>query len=94
MHPEFPTGNGKIDLILDYRGTRYGLELKSYTDESGYYDAIKQAAGYGDTLGLNEIFLVVFVEYVDEQRRKIYEIDTKDEATGVMVRPVFVETGS
>ncbi|MCP4220656.1 MAG: hypothetical protein GY765_38870, partial [bacterium] len=27
--PEFPTGNGKIDLLITYAGKRYGIELKS-----------------------------------------------------------------
>ncbi|MEE4359241.1 MAG: AAA-like domain-containing protein, partial [Desulfococcaceae bacterium] len=31
--PEFPTGNGKTDLMIRYAGNLYGLELKSYTDD-------------------------------------------------------------
>ncbi len=71
----------------------YGLELKSYTDETGYKEALVQAASYGRKLGLAEIFLVFFVEYVDDENRKKYEADYLDGKTGVKVIPVFIETG-
>ena len=28
--PEFPTDNGKIDIIIKYNSKIYGIELKSY----------------------------------------------------------------
>ncbi len=93
VYPEFPTGNGKIDLIITYYDTRYGLELKSYTDESEYYEALDQAAKYGKTLELPEIWLISFVEYVDETTRRKYEVEYIDQDTGVKVMPLFVETG-
>lgn len=33
VFPEFPTGNGKIDLIIDFHNNRYGIELKSFSNE-------------------------------------------------------------
>ncbi len=93
LYPEFPTGNGKIDLMLTYYDTRYGLELKSYTDESEYYEALDQAAKYGKQCHLTEIWLISFVEYVDDATRKKYEVEYVDKTTGVKVIPVFVETG-
>ena len=45
--PEFPTGNGKIDLILKYREKVYALELKSFKDMYDYREGIEQAAKYG-----------------------------------------------
>ncbi len=92
--PEFPTGNGKIDIIIKYAGTVYALELKSYTSESGYNDALVQAAGYGKQLELAEVSLIFFVEYIDETNREKYEKDYQDAETGVRVVPVFVETGN
>ena len=92
VYPEFPTGNGKIDLLITYRDRTYGLELKSYTDEAGYHDALEQAARYGGQLGLTEIFVVFFVEYIDDANREKYEMACLDESTGVNVVPVFVET--
>ncbi|MCP4132738.1 MAG: hypothetical protein GY754_17365, partial [bacterium] len=45
--PEFPTGNGQIDILLKYKDRLYGIELKSYTDQTGYTKALTQAARYG-----------------------------------------------
>jgi hypothetical protein len=91
--PEFPTGNGKIDLILTYAGERYGLEVKSYSTRGNYSHALVHAAQYGKQLGLGEIFLVFFVDAIDEENRGRYEKDYLDETTGVKVVPIFVETG-
>ncbi len=94
IYPEFPTGNGKIDLILKYAGKIYGIELKSYTDNREYKTAAKQAAHYGKQLGLEEISLIFFIESIDDENRKKYEVDFYDEETRVKVMPIFVETGS
>lgn len=94
VYPEFPTGNGQIDLIIDYGGKVYGIELKSYTDQAGYKSALKQAARYGKNLGLSEIFLVIFVERIDDKSREKYEVEYRDrEGENVSVIPVFIETG-
>jgi len=92
--PEFPTGNGKIDILIDYKNRMYALEVKSYTDEIGYNEALEQAACYGKQLKLSEIALVFFVEYIDDANREKYEKAYSNEATGVRVKPVFVETGN
>ena len=91
--PEFPTGNGKVDLIIEYGDRTYALELKSWTDERGYDGDLAQAAKYGKQLGLPEVSLVFFVEYIDDASREKYEKIYTDEETGVRVTPVFVETG-
>jgi len=94
VYPEFPTGNGQIDLIIEYEGKRYGVEVKSYTNQREYKRALKQAARYADSLGLTEITLAFFIEAVDDDNRKKYEMIYTDEKRGVTVRPVFVEIGS
>jgi hypothetical protein len=94
VFPEFPTGNGKIDLIITYAGNRYGIELKSYVDERNYRESRQKAAKYGKQLQLPEIFLVFFVESVDDKSRKTYEVDYPDKETGVKVLAIFVETGN
>lgn len=94
VHPEFPTGNGKIDLIITYRNTTYGVELKSFTNEMEYYEAVDQAAKYGQQLQLPEIFLICFIEYIDEENRKKYEVVYVNKTSGVKVVPLFVETGN
>ncbi len=90
--PEFPTGNGKIDLLVTYAGRRYGIELKSFASEWEYNEALKQAAKYGKQLNLTEIFLLFFVETIDDGSRKKYEADYKDKETGVTVKPFFINT--
>ncbi|MCP4108378.1 MAG: hypothetical protein GY749_23010, partial [Desulfobacteraceae bacterium] len=92
--PEFPTGNGKVDIMIHYSGRIYALELKSYTNETGYREALEQAAGYGKQLDLSEVSLVFFVEYIDEASREKYEKNYTDKTTGVLVTPVFVDTGN
>ncbi|MCI0471376.1 MAG: AAA-like domain-containing protein [Candidatus Aminicenantes bacterium] len=69
--PQFPTGNGKIDLILKYREKIYALELKSFTDMYRFERGIEQAAEYGRQLGLKEIVFLVFVELSQEEAKPL-----------------------
>jgi hypothetical protein len=91
--PEFPTGNGAIDLLIRYAGQLFGLELKSFANQPGYRNALKQTAKYGKKLGVTEIWLVLFVEVVDDQNRQRFEMDYTDQ-NGIVVHPLFVQTGS
>ncbi len=92
--PEFPTGNGKIDILIRHADRIYAVELKTYTDEHGYREAVAQAANYGKQLGLAEISLVFFVEYIDDANREKYEKNYRDEESGVNVETVFAATGN
>ncbi len=92
--PEFPTGNGAIDLLIRYEGLLFGLELKSFANQRSYREALVQAAKYGQQLGVSAIWLVLFVESVDEKNRRRFEVDYTDAKTGVVVHPQFVQTGS
>jgi hypothetical protein len=92
--PEFPTGNGQVDLIVNYAGQVYGIEIKAFSTRYEYNRALGQAALYGRRLGLDEITLALFVEAVDDANRARYEAVYQDQDTGVTVTPVFVATGS
>jgi len=92
--PEFPTGNGAIDFLIRYAGQLFGLELKSFANQASYRQALGQAAKYGSDLGVTEIWLVLFVEEVDDQNRQRFETVYTDKKTGVVVHPLFVQTGS
>jgi hypothetical protein len=92
--PEFPTGNGKIDLLIQYQNKTYGIELKSFTDQPGYQQALEQAARYGKQLRLEEIHLVTFVDVIDEKNRQTYERSYLDPQTNVTVKPIFIQTGN
>jgi hypothetical protein len=91
VQPEFPTGNGQIDILIRHAGQVFGLELKSFADKPSYKEALIQAAKYGQKLGVTRIWLVLFIEKVDDDNRKKYETDYMDSETGVMVHPRFVQ---
>jgi hypothetical protein len=93
VFPEFPTGNGSIDLLIRYAGLLFGLELKSFANQQSYRKALDQAAKYGRKLGVTAIWLVLFIENVDDKNRQRFEIDYTDKKTGVVVHPLFVQTG-
>ncbi|MCK4762780.1 MAG: AAA-like domain-containing protein [Candidatus Aminicenantes bacterium] len=93
VYPEFPTGNGEIDILVKYKNNTYGLELKSYTDVGGYKRALDQAARYGERLRLKEITLVFFIESIDEENRRKYEAAYVEKSSAVKVLPVFISTG-
>ncbi len=93
VYPEFPTGNGKIDLLVKYADKTYGIELKTFRNKPAYDEALKQAAMYGKNLELSEITLAFFIENIDDKNRKKLEIDYYDKDTGVTVIAVFVATG-
>jgi len=44
-------------------------------------------------IGVLEIWLALFIETVDDKNRQLFEADYTDSATGVIVHPVFVQTG-
>jgi len=90
VQPEFPTGNGKIDLLIRHAGQLFGLELKSFASLQKYQKALTQAAGYGKQLGLSEIWLVLFIETIDDKNQQRLETDYIE--TGVTVHPIFVQT--
>ncbi|MCP4150844.1 MAG: AAA family ATPase [bacterium] len=90
--PEFPTGNGQIDLVIDYADKIHGLELKSFSNERDYQRGLKQAAKYAANLKLKEITLVFFVMRINDDSRKTFEVKYKDKSSNVTVTPVFIET--
>jgi len=91
--PEFPTGNGKIDILIKLSNTTFGLEIKSFTDVYLMREGYKQAALYAKQLKMKEFYLVIFIESIDDDNRTKYEIANLDEETGVTIFPVFVGTG-
>jgi hypothetical protein len=80
--PQFPTSNGKIDLILKYREKIYALELKSFKNIYTFEKGMEQAAEYGRQIGLKEIFFLVFVELTEEEAK---QLEKEIEKNGVKV---------
>ena len=92
--PEFPTGNGQIDLLIYHGGATYGLEVKSFANRAEYDKALVQAAKYAQHLNTPDIWLVLFIEMIDDDNRKDLEKPYVDSTNGVTVHPVFVTIGS
>lgn len=92
VFPEFPTGNGKIDLLIRYGDRRYALELKSFKDRYAYKKALARAGEYARQLELDRIYLIFFIESIDEENRSRLEVAFRDEEAGTEVVPFFVET--
>ena len=90
--PEFPTGNGKVDLLIRYNGKIYALEVKTFSSIRLYHTALEQAARYAKSLEIEEIFLVFFIDAIDEKNREKYGAPFQDDSTGVTVNPLFIET--
>ena len=67
ISPEFPTGNGKVDLVLRTKGGTVGLvEVKSFVDMYELDEGRRQAARYAKKLGLSSATMAVFVPLEDE----------------------------
>jgi hypothetical protein len=87
--PQFPTGNGKVDLILKYREKIYALELKNFKDIYTFERGIDQAAEYGRQMGLKEIVFLVFVELSQEEAKQL-EKEVEKYEIKVIVIPVGI----
>ncbi|MCX6581250.1 MAG: AAA-like domain-containing protein [Candidatus Aminicenantes bacterium] len=87
--PHFPTGNGKIDLILKYREKIHALELKSFKDMYAYEKGIEQAAEYGRQMGLTEVAFLVFVELTEAEAKQL-EKEVVKNGVKVTVLPVAI----
>jgi len=78
ISPEFPTGNGRVDLHLKCPGKHRGkdggkdeskegiIEVKSYSNQAKMKRHIDQAASYARNLGLPTITLALFAPVEDE----------------------------
>ncbi len=66
IRPEFPTGNGRVDLHLRCGEKRGIIEVKSFTNLSDARAAKAQAAGYAKQMTLNTVTLALFVPVEDE----------------------------
>ncbi|MBF0452709.1 MAG: hypothetical protein HQK75_18545, partial [Candidatus Magnetomorum sp.] len=67
ISPEFPTGNGKVDLHLCCNDTQKGLiEVKSFINAYEVKKAISQAANYAREKNYHDITVAMFVPFTDE----------------------------
>jgi len=66
VSPEFPTGNGRVDLHLRCKDRRAVIEVKSFKDQAELEHSRKQAVQYAQKLRFPTITLAVFVPVEDE----------------------------
>jgi hypothetical protein len=80
--PEFPTGNGRVDLHVGCAGQRGIIEVKSFVDQYQAGEDRKQAARYAKRLGFARVTMAVFVPVDDETvLEKLSVTETVDEVT-------------
>jgi hypothetical protein len=66
VSPEFPTGNGKVDIYLKCGDKEGIIEVKSFKSLTQLESAKTQAARYAAQVGSPAVALVVFVPVADE----------------------------
>ncbi|MBF0102666.1 MAG: AAA-like domain-containing protein, partial [Desulfobacterales bacterium] len=66
ISPEFPTGNGKVDLHIHCQGKRGIIEVKSFTDLAQLQESIAQASVYAKQMGLTTVTIAMFTPVEDE----------------------------
>ena len=65
--PEFPTGNGKVDLHIKCQQDKKGLiEVKSFVNPLKVNKAIIQASDYAKQTNYSEITIAMFAPFTDE----------------------------
>ncbi len=57
---EYGLGRGAVDLVVGWNKDRYVIELKLRRDERTEAKALEQVAGYLDTMGVDQGWLVLF----------------------------------
>ena len=86
--PEFPTGNGKVDLHVRNRERAGVIEVKSFTQRSDLPSQKAQAARYAHTRDLAAATLAMFVPTDDEDLLK--ELSGQEVIEGVVVTIVAI----
>jgi len=86
--PEFPTGNGRVDLHIGCAGQRGIIEVKSFTDQYQAREDRKQAARYAQRLGFDQVTMAVFVPIEDET--VLEKLSVRETVDGVTVSVVAI----
>jgi hypothetical protein len=82
--PEFPTGNGKVDLLIRHEDRAGVIEVKSFTQRWELPSQKEQAARYARSRGLAAATLVLFVPTDEEgvladlSREDVITVDGRD----------------
>lgn len=86
VSPEFPTGNGKVDLVIRHKVHTAVIEVKSFGEMWELPQMREQAARYAQKLGLSVATLVVFAPVEDDG--VLDQLAGEDDCDGVHVTTV------
>jgi hypothetical protein len=88
VSPEFPTGNGKVDLHVSHGKQAGVIEVKSFTQRSDLPSQKAQAARYAASRGLEASTLALFVP--TEDLDLLRELSGQETIDGVVVTTVAI----
>ncbi len=88
VSPEFPTGNGKVDLHLRCKDKQGVIEVKSFVDAYQATQDRMQAARYAKSLGLEKVTVAMFVPLDDETI--LEKLSVKEVRQGIQVTVVAI----
>ncbi|MGD9971510.1 MAG: hypothetical protein AB7S77_00460 [Desulfatirhabdiaceae bacterium] len=88
VSPEFPTGNGKVDIHIRCRDMEGIIEVKSFRSPGKTREAIVQAADYGKKLGLDAVTLALFVP--TDEKSVLDKLTTRTDIDGVTLDVVAI----
>ncbi len=88
VSPEFPTGNGKVDVHVKYNDKRGMIEVKSFVDIYQLKRDKSQAARYAKQKGLDTVTLAVFVPVLEEDA--LAKLSSTETVNGIVVSTVAI----
>jgi len=91
ISPEFPTGNGKVDLHIVYENKKGIIEVKSFTNLKDAELARKQAAAYAKQTGYSDATIAMFAPFTDEH--VINQLSVNEIINGIHIHVVVIGQG-
>ncbi len=88
VSPEFPTGNGKVDVHIKCGDKRGLIEVKSFVDDYLLERDKGKAASYAKQVGLDCVTMAVFIPVLDEE--VLAELSTTETHDRVEVSVVMI----
>ncbi len=88
VRPEFPTGNGKVDVHIKYGDKRGMIEVKSFVNNHLLERDKDKAANYAKQVGLDRVTMAVFIPVLDED--VLNALSTTETLDGVEVTVVMI----
>jgi len=73
--PEFPTGNGKVDIHIKCNNISGLIEVKSFKSAYDTKEAIKQAANYSKQTNHKDITVAMFTPFLDKEVLKQISVE-------------------